>query len=60
MLLLIVLIVIFTMSMFVWLMANLGAGPVPPQREGIVAWIAVLVLGVAVFLMASGVLAWRP
>lgn len=56
---LIVLVVIFTMSMFLWLLAVLGASPQLAAREGLCAWIAVMVLGVVVFLLGSGVVVWQ-
>jgi len=58
--LLIVLVVIFTMAMFLWLLALLGAAPGLASREGLCAFFAVLVLGIVVFLLGSGVIVWRP
>jgi len=57
--LLIVLVVVFTMAMFLWLLALLGAAPGLTSREGLCAWFAVLVLGIVVFLLGSGAVAWR-
>ncbi len=53
----IVLLVIFVMAMFMWLVGNLGALPAPAN-----AWlpfIAVLILGIVVFLVGGGVVAMQ-
>ena len=57
--LLVVLVVVFVMAMFLWLLANLGGAPAYPQAERWLAWFAVLVLGIAVFLLGSGALTFR-
>jgi hypothetical protein len=58
---LIVLVVIFTVTMFLWLLALLGAVPTAqyPHAATWLAFFAVLVLGVVVFLLGSGVIVWR-
>lgn len=54
--LLIVLVVIFIMAMAAWGYANLKG---PPNSQWWLAWFAVLVLGITVFLLGSGSLVWR-
>lgn len=57
--LLIVLIVCFTLVMFLWLLAMLGAVPNAPSYSPWLAWFACLILGVVVFLLGSGAVAWQ-
>lgn len=57
--LLIMLVVIFTMSMFLWLLALLGAIPNSERYVGWTAFFAVVILGIVVFLLGSGVIVWR-
>lgn len=57
--LLIVMIVMFTIVMFLWLLGMLGANSTPPNPLAVtyspwLAWFACLILGVAVFLVGSG------
>lgn len=56
--LLIVLVVIFVMSMFLWLLALLAASPQLAAKEGWLAWFACLILGIVVFLIGSGAAHW--
>ena len=53
--LLIVLIVMFTLVMFLWLLSMLGAVNNAPQYSPWLAWFACLILGIVVFLVGSGV-----
>jgi len=57
--LLIVLVVLFTMAMFLWLLALLGSVPNATAYHPWLAFFAVLVLGIVVFLLGSGVLVWQ-
>ena len=50
----IVLLVCFTVVMLVWLLGLLGAVPGGVERQGWLAFFAVLVLGIVVFLVGSG------
>lgn len=56
--LLIVLVVIFVMAMFLWMLSNLEALPGRLSNNWL-AFFAVLVLGIAVFLLGSGVVVWH-
>ncbi len=62
--LLIILVVMFTLVMFLWLLAMLGATSNPPSPVAVyspwLGWFACLILGVAVFLTTSGVVVYRP
>lgn len=51
----IILLVIFVVVMIIWLLALLGATQLGGARIEVLAWIAVLVLGVIVFLTGYGV-----
>jgi heme A synthase len=53
----IVLLVLFTICMFAWALEAFGAGA---SRGRVLAWVAVLILGVVVFLAGFGVLTYRP
>ncbi len=55
--LLIVLIVCFVMTMFLWLLAMLGAIPNSPAYSPWLGWFACLILGIVVFLLGTGVVA---
>jgi len=61
---LIVLVVLFTMVMFLWLLSMLGVVPSPgqpagsPNYYGWLAWFACLFLGITVFLTGFGVVVW--
>jgi hypothetical protein len=57
--LLIVLVVLFTMAMFLWGLAVFGPDSGLSSKSGICAWIAVLILGVTVYLLGAGVVAWQ-
>jgi len=57
--LLIILVVIFTLCMFLWLLALLGSIPNAPASSPWLAFFAVLVLGIVVFLLGSGAIVWR-
>lgn len=58
--LLIVLIVMFTLVMFLWLLSMLGAIQNPPGTIAAyspwLAWFACLILGIVVFLVGSGII----
>ena len=58
--LLIVLLVIETVCLLMWLLALLGAVPNAQTATGWLAFFAVLLLAVVVFLLGSGNLSWRP
>lgn len=57
--LLIILVVCFTMVMFLWLLSMLGAAPNLTTYSPWLAWFACLFLGIAVFLSGAGLLVWR-
>lgn len=52
--LLIILLVIFVVVMLIWGLAL--AGSIPNERAGLLAFVAVLVLGIVVFLYGAGVI----
>ena len=56
---LIVIVVCFTMTMFLWLLSLLGAGPDTSKYSPWLAWFACFFLGLAVFLTGSGLVAWK-
>ncbi len=53
---LIILIVMFTMVMFLWLLGLLGASPGVATYSPWLAFFACLILGIVVFLLGSGVI----
>jgi hypothetical protein len=55
----IILVVLFTMVMFIWAFAAFGHSEAPVKNQSVLAWIACLLLGVVVFLTGYGVLVWR-
>lgn len=58
--LLIILVVIFTMAMFLWALATFGQSEQFVKNQNVLAWICVLILGIVVFLSGFGVIVWRP
>ena len=56
--LLIVLIVCFVMTMFLWLLSLLGAVPNAPSYSPWLAFFACAILGVVVFLLGTGVIVY--
>lgn len=52
----IILLVLFVVTMFMWLLAMLGAVPNSPAYSPWLSWFACLFLGLAVFVTASS--AW--
>jgi len=57
--LLIILLVLWVMSMFLWLLALLGAVPQTAQYGHWLSFFAVLVLGLVVFLLGTGAVVWQ-
>jgi hypothetical protein len=57
--LLIILLVCYTVVMLIWLLSLLGAHPAAAPYSPWLAFFAVLILGVVVFLLGSGVVVWR-
>jgi hypothetical protein len=60
---LIILLVCFTMVMFVWLLGNLGAIPTGEPAGGAGRWLpffACLILGIMVFLVGTGTIVIEP
>lgn len=60
----VILVVLFTMVMFLWLLGLLGANQSPPNALAAtfspwLAWFACLFLGIVVFLTGTGVIVWR-
>jgi hypothetical protein len=60
MMLLIVLLVLFTVDVGVWALALLGAISAPPTASSWLAFFGVLILGIVVFLLGTGVVTYRP
>jgi hypothetical protein len=56
--LLIILLVLWVMTMFLWLLALLGAVPQTQRYESWLGFFAALVLGLVVFLVGTGVVVW--
>jgi hypothetical protein len=54
----IVLLVCFTMVMFIWLLGLLGAVGVPERASPWLAFFACLFLGIVVFLLGAGLVTW--
>jgi len=57
--LLIILLVIWTMAMFLWLLHLLGAVPQSGAHAPWLAFFAVLTLGIVVFLLGTGAVVWQ-
>lgn len=64
--LLIILLVLWVMTQFLWLLLLLGALPVPTGYaagsagiNGWLAWFSTLILGLVVFLAGTGTVTWR-
>ena len=57
--LLIILLVLWTMAMFLWLLSLLGAVPQTTAHAHWLAFFAVLVLGLVVFLAGTGTVVWQ-
>jgi len=55
----IVLLVCFVMTMFLWLLGNLGAIPNAPAYSPWLAFFACLILGLVVFLTGGGLVAMQ-
>ncbi len=57
----IVLVVLFTMVMFLWLLTLIGASEQLTKASPWFAWFACLFLGIVVFLTGAGIIVWtRP
>ncbi len=54
--LLIILVVLFTMVMFLWLLSLLGANELAQKASPWLAFFACLFLGIVVFLLGTGVI----
>jgi uncharacterized membrane protein len=56
----IILVVLFTMTMFLWGFTAFGHSEAPVKNGALLAWFACLILGLVVFLSGFGVIVWRP
>ena len=56
--LLIILVVMFTLVMFLWLLSLLGAVPNAPSYSPWLAFFSCLILGIVVFLLGTGVIVY--
>lgn len=57
--LLIILLVVWVMSMFLWLLHLLGAVPQTAAHGHWLSFFAVLTLGIVVFLLGTGAVTWQ-
>lgn len=55
---LIVLVVCFTMTLFLWAFTLTGAVETSAKASGLLAFLACLILGITVFLSGFGVITW--